>query len=98
MGPVEQSKLYTVGIALMHIIGYWMFDTANSQKDYFREKECDGDEIRKGFPRLFWDQLETPEYLTTDYGTKLLISGQWKYTIVMVATLMYVYFVDMLVT
>ena len=28
-GLMEHSVPYTVAIFLMHIIGYWMFDTAN---------------------------------------------------------------------
>eukprot|EP01135_Chromosphaera_perkinsii_P000531 Nk52_evm5s116 gene=Nk52_evmTU5s116 len=75
IGPMEHSLGYTLAVAFMHILGYWIFDTANSQKDYFREKP--DEEISKGFPRLPWDKLENPEYMDTKRGTKLLTSGWW---------------------
>jgi delta24(24(1))-sterol reductase len=89
MGPYEHSVPYTVLVASMHIFGYWLFDTANSQKDYFREQEKEKlakengtvpePVIGKGFPRLPWDRLHNPQYIETKRGTKLLVSGWWKY-------------------
>jgi len=78
IGLMEHSVPFTVFVALMHIIGYWIFDTSNSQKDFFREKP--GEEIPKGFPRLPWGKLENPKYIPTDRGTKLLCDGWWKWS------------------
>jgi hypothetical protein len=77
IAPFEHNPIVTVALALMHIIGYWIFDTANSQKDYFRAKP--GEEIPNGFPNLPWSKLENPKYLPTERGTKLLLDGWWKY-------------------
>jgi len=78
IGPFEYSLPYTILVASMHIIGYLIFDTANSQKDFFREKY--GEEIPKGFPRLPWGKLNNPKSLKTERGTNLLIDGWWKYS------------------
>eukprot|EP00126_Sphaerothecum_destruens_P009554 Sdes_comp20531_c0_seq1m15193 len=75
VGPFEHSLPFTLLVALMHVVGYWIFDTANSQKDYFREKP--EEEIPKGFPRLPWDKIAAPKFITTKRGTKLLTSGWW---------------------
>ncbi len=48
------------------------------QKDYFREKDL-AHRIPRGFPRLPWDELHNPRYLTTDTGRKLLLDGWWRY-------------------
>lgn len=66
-----------IGLGLLHTFAYWMFDTANSQKDYFREDPKEW--IEKGFPQLYWGKLENPKYMQTKRGTKLLIDGWWKY-------------------
>ena len=52
---------------------YYIFDTANSQKDYFRER--DGERLPKKFPALPWGELKDPKYLETRRGTRLLLSG-----------------------
>jgi len=68
---------YYAFFATMHIIGYYIFDTANSQKDYFREVPEEA--VPSGFPRLPWGRLHNPKYLQTKRGTKLLVDGWWKY-------------------
>jgi len=68
---------YYIFFASMHIIGYYIFDTANSQKDYFREKPDEA--VPSGFPRLPWGRLKNPKYIQTKRGTKLLVDGWWQY-------------------
>lgn len=77
VGPFEHPVWFTVLMACMHIFGYYLFDTANSQKDYFRAEHSKLPHIPYGFPRLPWDRLENPKFLQTQRGTKLLLSGWW---------------------
>jgi len=89
IGPFEHSLIFTLFCAFLHIIGYWIFDTANSQKDYFREENLKvlkygetgpvklKNKIKKGFPILPWDKIDNPKALETQRGTKLLLSGWW---------------------
>jgi len=85
--PFEPAWYWSAFVLLLHISGYYMFDTANSQKDYFRAdfpgKQLDGKQQNehhgRGFPRLPWGRLpkETVTYIQTKRGTKLLTSGWW---------------------
>lgn len=77
IGPFEHHWAFTLFVATMHIVGYWIFDSSNSQKDYFRQKP--EDHIPNGFPNVPWSKLHNPKYLNTKRGTKLLIDGWWKY-------------------
>ena len=60
-------------LLLVHAAAYYVFDTANSQKDYFRA----GRELRRGFPWLPGGRLVEPEALPTATGRGLLVSGWW---------------------
>jgi delta24(24(1))-sterol reductase len=65
---------WAVVLLALHLLGYWVFDTSNSQKDYFRNE---GRRLRKAPPRLPWGRLEHPVALSTARGTALLVSGWW---------------------
>jgi len=72
----QHSTSYYSFFLFVHCFGYWLFDTANSQKCHFRQKP--GEEVRSGFPeRLPWYKLKNPKYIQTERGTKLLCSGWW---------------------
>jgi len=77
LGLFDQSPIYTLVLFTIHCIGYFIFDTANSQKDYFREKPEEA--IPSGFPRMPWGRLKNPRYIQTQRGTKLLVDGWWAY-------------------
>jgi len=72
IGPVDFGVPWVASCLLLHIAGYYIFDTSNSQKDYFREARP-----QRGFPRLPYGQLKNPKFIPTERGTKLLISGWW---------------------
>ena len=71
----QHSTAYLLFFLAMHCIGYYIFDTANSQKDYFRENPNEA--VPSGFPRLPWGRLHEPKYIQTQRGTKLLVDGWW---------------------
>mmetsp|Transcript_7613 Transcript_7613/g.7480 ORF Transcript_7613/g.7480 Transcript_7613/m.7480 type:complete len:234 (-) Transcript_7613:27-728(-) len=58
---------------------YYIWDTAQAQKNRFRMKLRGTYTPRNTFPQLPWGTLENPKYLDTEAGDKLLIDGWWKY-------------------
>lgn len=75
--PFEHHPAITFLLFFTHCFAYFMFDTANAQKDYFREQDHPENNIPKGFPNLPWSKLDNPPYLQTKRGTKLLLGGWW---------------------
>jgi len=77
IGPFEHSLWFTILVASTHFLGYYIFDTANSQKDFFRA----GDTKYKpsGFPNLdsWGGRLTEPKFMNTKRGRKLLLDGWW---------------------
>ena len=71
----QYSTAYLLFFLAVHCLAYYMFDTANSQKDYFRELPSEA--VPSGFPRLPWGRLTNPKYIQTKRGTKLLVDGWW---------------------
>ena len=64
---------WAIVLLVVHVVAYYVFDTANSQKDYFRA----GRELRRGFPWLPGGQLAAPDVVHTATGRDLLVSGWW---------------------
>ena len=65
---------WAAALLALHLLAYWVFDTANSQKDYFRNA---GRRLRRALPRLPWGRVHAPQTLPTARGTPLLVSGWW---------------------
>jgi len=59
---VTMSSWVMVGLAGLHLLGYWIFRQANSTKDAFRRDPSSVPHVR---------------FLETARGTKLMISGWW---------------------
>lgn len=59
---VTMSSWVMVGLAALHMLGYWIFRQANSTKDAFRRDPSSVPHVR---------------FLETARGTKLMISGWW---------------------
>lgn len=72
LGPIDPGVTWVTFVLSLHLAGYYIFDTANSQKDYFRDARP-----KRGFPRLPWGRLSNPTFIVTQRGTKLLTSGWW---------------------
>jgi hypothetical protein len=76
--PFEHPWYISAALLFTHCFAYFMFDTANAQKDYFREEDHpENAQVVRKFPRLPWSKLHQPKYLQTKRGTKLLLSGWW---------------------
>lgn len=77
--PVLNSPAHNALCFVLLLSGYYIWDTANSQKNRFRMKERGTYIPRFAFPQLPWGTLESPRYLTTKAGSKLLTDGWWAY-------------------
>ena len=77
--PFEHSAAYTVFCFALLFGAYYVWDTAQSQRNRFR-MQLNGSYVkRKAFPQLPWGTLENPRYLDTKSGSKLLVDGWWRY-------------------
>jgi len=75
----QHSSLYMIVLFTVLIAAYYIWDTANSQKNRFR-MQLRGTYIkRKTFPQLPWGTLINPRYIKTSTGELLLIDGWYKY-------------------
>ncbi|CAG8547896.1 8142_t:CDS:2 [Paraglomus brasilianum] len=75
--PLEHSPGFTVFCYALLLIGYYIWDTANSQKNRFR-MIMNGTYIpRHSFPQLPWGTLENPTFIKTQHGNLLLTGGWW---------------------
>eukprot|EP01066_Platyproteum_vivax_P010928 Platyproteum_vivax@DN4929_c0_g1_i1.p1 len=59
------------------VFSYWVWDTANSQKNRFRMMQRGTYVERHTFPQLPWGTLVNPKTMTTKSGSTLLIDGWW---------------------
>jgi delta24(24(1))-sterol reductase len=77
--PFEHSLPYTLFCFVLLVGAYYVWDTAQSQRNRFR-MQLNGSYVkRKAFPQLPWGTLENPRYLETQVGSKLLVDGWWRY-------------------
>ncbi len=77
--PFELSLPHTIFCFVLLFGAYYVFDTANGQRNHFR-MQINGSYVkRKTIPQLPWDTLKNPRYLDTAVGSKLLIDGWWRY-------------------
>ncbi|KAI8089710.1 ergosterol biosynthesis ERG4/ERG24 [Halteromyces radiatus] len=75
--PITHSTPYTIFLFVCLLLGYYVFDTGNSQKNRFRMEQVGTFMMRNGFPQLPWGHLKHPTYITTEHGNLLLTSGWW---------------------
>lgn len=63
------------------LAAYWVFDEANAQKNRFRARKLSGAYVDRpwAFPQLPNATLQNPKYLTTAFGSALLMDGWWAY-------------------
>ncbi len=58
-----------------YLFVYWIWDTANSQKNNFRQQERGTFRKRNTFPQLPWQTVENPRIIKTSTGDSLLVDG-----------------------
>mmetsp|Transcript_21674 Transcript_21674/g.46385 ORF Transcript_21674/g.46385 Transcript_21674/m.46385 type:complete len:535 (-) Transcript_21674:115-1719(-) len=75
--PIHHSKTYTSSVFVILLVAYYVWDTANSQKNRFRMQQRGTHVERNTFPQLPWGTLHNPTYIKTKHGNKLLTGGWW---------------------
>jgi len=77
--PFELSIPYTAFCFALLFGAYYVWDTANGQRNRFR-MQLNGSYVKRmAFPQLPWDTLRNPRHLDTEAGSKLLVDGWWRY-------------------
>ena len=76
---VDQTPLGFVVLVVVLLAAYYVWDTAQSQKNRFRMKLKGTYVPRNAFPQLPWGTLDNPKYLQTECGSALLTDGWWRY-------------------
>jgi hypothetical protein len=61
-----------------YLFVYWIWDTANSQKNMFRAQERGVELNRKTFPQLPWKAVKNPVSIKTKTGDSILCDGWCK--------------------
>lgn len=61
------------------LAAYYVWDTANSQKNALRMQEAGTFRPRAAFPQLPWGVLDDPEVMPTAAGSGLLVDGWYRY-------------------
>lgn len=71
---------YYAALTVVLVTAYYIFDTANSQKNRFR-MVLNGTNVDRPYalPQFSYGTLRNPEYLVTKIGTPLLVDGWYKY-------------------
>lgn len=76
---IDYSPFGLTILLIILLAAYYVWDTAQSQKNRFRS-QLKGTYIpRFTFPQLPWGTLKNPKYLKTQCGSSLLIDGWWQY-------------------
>lgn len=74
---ISHSLPYTIFLFTLLLVGYYVFDTGNSQKNRFRMEQNGSFMTRNAFPQLPWGHIKNPSYIRTEHGNLLLTSGWW---------------------
>ncbi|QIW98583.1 hypothetical protein AMS68_004101 [Peltaster fructicola] len=72
-------KPVLVFLYVSYLFAYWVWDTANSQKNMFRSGERGYQQHRKTFPQLPWKYIKNPQSIKSESGDSLLVDGWYKY-------------------
>ncbi|XP_044719843.1 ergosterol biosynthesis ERG4/ERG24 family domain-containing protein [Hirsutella rhossiliensis] len=66
-------------LAVVYLFMYWMWDSANGQKNAFRHKEKGQLIKRNTFPQVPWQIIENPKTIKTDTGDHIMVDGWFAY-------------------
>lgn len=72
------NRVALVALYASYLFMYWVWDTANSQKNKFRHEERGSLMNRKTFPQLPWQHIKNPKTIRTKTGDSLLVDGWCK--------------------
>ena len=70
---------YALGaLYVAYLFVYWVWDSANGQKNRFRHEEHGGYAPRQAFPQVPWARVRNPKFLKTEEGETILVDGWCK--------------------
>ncbi|KAF4548541.1 Delta(24(24(1)))-sterol reductase-like protein [Elsinoe fawcettii] len=69
------SKPALVWFFASYLFAYWVWDTGNSQKNYFRSQSRGYSVDRNTFPQLPWKFVKNPQQIETQAGDPILCDG-----------------------
>ncbi|OJJ79345.1 c-24(28) sterol reductase [Aspergillus glaucus CBS 516.65] len=69
------NRLALCALFAAYLFAYWVWDTGNSQKNFFRAQERGIPVDRKTFPQLPWKYVKKPDVIRTKTGDSILCSG-----------------------
>ncbi len=69
------NKYALTVLFVVYLFVYWVWDTANGQKNSFRMMERGTFVKRKTFPQLPWQEVYNPEAIETETGDRILCDG-----------------------
>lgn len=69
------SRPALIVLYLSYLFVYWVWDTANSQKNGFRHEERGTLLARKTFPQLPWRHIKNPRTISTNTDDSLFVDG-----------------------
>ena len=72
------NRAALVAFALVYIFFYWMWDSANGQKNAVRLGDKDQIVKRNTFPQVPWQSVKDPKFIETDAGDKIMVDGWFK--------------------
>ena len=78
-GPQNHSNFHVAFCFGLLLFGYYIWDSAQSQKNRFRMQQRGTYIPRRTFPQLPWGTLKNPSYIQTKQGNMLLTGGWWAY-------------------
>ena len=76
---IQLPLVYMLPLLFVLLLAYYVWDTANSQKNRFRMQQRGTFIKRKAFPQLPWGTLNNPKYIKTASGSMLLTDGWYRY-------------------
>ncbi|KAB8253794.1 ergosterol biosynthesis ERG4/ERG24 [Aspergillus pseudonomiae] len=62
-------------LAVAYLFFYWVWDSANGQKNAFRHAEKGQLVKRNTFPQVPWQAIDNPKVIQTDTGDNILVDG-----------------------
>lgn len=69
------NRWFIAFLFVVYLFMYWMWDTANGQKNSFRQMERNQLIVRKTFPQLPWGVIKNPKTIETDAGDRIMVDG-----------------------
>ena len=72
----NRMALFLLYVAYLFL--YWVWDTANHQKNHFRQAEHGAYIYRNAFPQLPWQRIKNPKQIKTSTGDSIFMDGWCK--------------------